>query len=74
MIYNGIRAASVYLDVIETILTKPTKILNQKIIESVEAHFNNSELNFNVLFAAFISFTILVAFIFFYSKNHFYFN
>lgn len=54
-----------YLDVMETILDKPQKVLTEKVIATVESYFKFKSLTFVLLFAAFLSLTLLVM-IFFY--------
>eukprot|EP00347_Sterkiella_histriomuscorum_P011126 403373661 len=72
-IYPRMRKAGIYLDVIETILSKPQAMINQQVQESIENYFLKSETYFVVFYAAFLIITFTLALFFFCSKYQLYF-
>eukprot|EP00347_Sterkiella_histriomuscorum_P005295 403357147 len=64
-IYPRMRKAGIYLDVIETILSKPQAMIDQQVQESIENYFLKSETYFVVFYAAFLIITFTLALFFF---------
>ena len=67
-ILHGITSASLYLDVLESLLTKPVAFLKKEILGSIQSYFNKFESYFIIFFSCFIALVFFTAFIFFYSK------
>ncbi|CDW74974.1 pas pac sensor signal transduction histidine kinase [Stylonychia lemnae] len=67
-IYPRMRKAGIYLDVLETIVSKPQQKINDLVLQSLYDYFDKSEMYFIILFSGFILITFFAALIFFCSK------
>ena len=63
-IYSRMKTAGNYLDVLETILSKPQQILTEKVLSSLFDYFNQQSLDFVIVYSIFtlLTFVLLLFF------------